>query len=79
MKKEDISLILSCIAIIISIVSICRSFHAEEELGIDYLGIIVGMLAFFTAILIAFVWNGYALIDKEIDKKLCLLQNSSEV
>ena len=44
----------------------------------DYLGVIVGMLAFLTAILIAFVWNGYAVRDKEMDRKINLLQNSSK-
>lgn len=76
--KENISLMLSSVSLLASVIAICRTFQREEELGIDYLGIIVGMLAFLTAILIAFVWNGYALRDKEIDKKLDLLQNSSK-
>lgn len=78
MKKENISLILSFVAFICSLISLCRSFAREGYLGIDYLGVIVGMLAFLTAILIAFVWNGYAVRDKEIDKKLSLLQDSSK-
>ena len=78
MKKEDISLALSIAALGCSIASICRTFSRGDELGIDYLGIIVGMLAFLTAILIAFVWNGYAVRDKEMDRKINLLQNSSK-
>lgn len=78
MKKEDVSLTLSALALSCSIASICRTFSRGSELGIDYLGIIIGMLAFLTAILIAFVWNGYAVRDKEIDRKIDLLQNSSK-
>lgn len=76
--KENISLVLSSASLFASLIAICRSFSRKEELGIDYLGIIVGMLAFLTAMLIAFIWNGYTLRDKEIDKKLDLLQNSSK-
>lgn len=78
MKKENASLALSLVALAGSIIAICRSCERSDELGVDYLGIIVGMLAFLTAILIAFVWNGYAVRDKEMDRKLSLMQNSSK-
>lgn len=77
MKKENVSLTLSIVSLIASVISACWSFPRSEGFGIDYLGLIVGMLAFLTAMLIAFIWNGYALRDKEIDKKLDLLKNSS--
>ena len=77
-NKENLALVLSITAVILSVIAICNVYPRNLELGMDYLGIIVGMLAFLTAILIAFVWNGYALRDKEIDKKLDLLQNSSK-
>lgn len=77
MKKENVSLTLSIVSLFASVISACWSFPRSEGFGIDYLGLIVGMLAFLTAMLIAFIWNGYALRDKEIDKKLDLLKNSS--
>lgn len=60
MKKEGkISLIISLIAIVFSIIAICHIY--PRELGLDYLGWIVGILALLTTILLG--WNIYTIID----------------
>lgn len=60
MKKEGyISLAFSLVAIILSIATICNIY--PRELGIDYLGWIVGVLALITTILLG--WQIYTLIN----------------
>ena len=69
MKKEGrhrnlvawIALGLSVIAIVISIIAICISCPHIPELGFDYQGVIVGILALLVTVLIG--WNIYNIID----------------
>lgn len=41
MKKENISLIVSGMAFILSVVAICMAAYRTPELGFDYQGVIV--------------------------------------
>lgn len=57
---------LSIVAIICSIVAICISLPSTSELGIDYIGVIVGILSLLVTILIG--WQIYNAIT--IEKKI---------
>lgn len=60
---------LSIAAIICSVVAICVSLPSAPELGIDYIGVIVGILSLLVTMLIGWqIWNVIA-IDKKIDGK----------
>ena len=60
---------LSIAAIICSVVAICVSLPSPE-LGIDYIGVIVGILSLLVTMLIGWqIWNVIA-IDKKIDGKV---------
>lgn len=59
MKKINWSILISLIALVVSIISLCNVY--PRELGLDYLGLIVGILALITAILLG--WNIYTIID----------------
>lgn len=60
MKKSNyISIFISILALSVSIGCLCQTL--PRELGIDYLGWIVGVLALVTTILIG--WNIYSIID----------------
>jgi hypothetical protein len=68
MKNRDyISLGLSLMALVISIVCLCRTY--PRELGFDYIGLIVGVLALLTTILIG--WQVFILIDLKGLQKQC--------
>lgn len=57
---------LSIAAIICSVVAICVSLPSAPELGIDYIGVIVGILSLLVTMLIGWqIWNVIA-IDKKI-------------
>jgi hypothetical protein len=57
---------LSIAAIICSVVAICVSLPSTPELGIDYIGVIVGILSLLVTMLIGWqIWNVIA-IDKKI-------------
>mgnify|MGYP003104152291 FL=1 len=61
---------LSIAAIICSVVAICVSLPSAPELGIDYIGVIVGILSLLVTMLIGRqIWNVIA-IDKKIDGKV---------
>lgn len=61
---------LSNAAIICSVVAICVSLPSAPELGIDYIGVIVGILSLLVTMLIGWqIWNVIA-IDKKIDGKV---------
>ena len=61
---------LSIAAIICSVVAICVSLPSAPELGIDYIGVIVGILSLLVTMLIGWqIWNVIA-IDKRIDGKV---------
>lgn len=68
MKKENIALGLSGIAIVISIIAICVVCPHKAELGFDYQGIIVAILSLLVTILLG--WQIYnAIYIKESLKK----------
>ena len=61
---------LSIAAIICSVVAICVSLPSAPNLGIDYIGVIVGILSLLVTMLIGWqIWNVIA-IDKKIDGKV---------
>lgn len=54
-------IIISVLALVFSIIAICRSFYRTVDLGFDYMGIIVGVLAVLVTCLVA--WNIHSAID----------------
>lgn len=52
MKKESWALLLSSVAVLISLVAICVACPHKAELGFDYQGVIVGVLSLLVTILI---------------------------
>lgn len=59
--------IASILSLILSVTAVCRSYCRSENLGIDYLGIIVGVLAILVTCLVA--WNIYTIIDMKSEVK----------
>ena len=53
--------LVSGLALLFSIISLCRSFCHTVSLGFDYMGVIVGVLAIMVTFLVA--WNIYSAID----------------
>ena len=77
MKKENWTLALSVVAIIISIIAICIACPHKQELGFDYQGVIVGTLSLLVTALIG--WQIYEAVHfKDILKKEDL-ESSSEI
>lgn len=69
-------MLISCVAITLSVIAICNVY--PRQLGLDYLGMIVGVLALLTTILIG--WNIYTLIDiKEIHKRYISIINQVDI
>lgn len=68
MKKENISLIVSGMAFILSVVAICMAAYRTPELGFDYQGVIVAFLSlvvtFFVAVQIYQSFN----LKRDIDR-----------
>lgn len=64
--KSKLSLILSSIAIVISIITICLTLP-RTEMSIDYLGLITGILGVLVTVLIG--WNIYMIIDFKQEKE----------
>lgn len=60
---------LSITAIICSIVAICVSLPSTQELGIDYIGVIVGILSFLVTILIGWQIYNAIIIEKKIKEE----------
>ena len=50
--RNTITLILSAISIMVSVAALCRTYPHTSELGMDYQGIIVGVLALLITVLI---------------------------
>lgn len=74
--EGKISIAISLTAIIISIIAICNVY--PRELGIDYLGWIVGILALLTTILLG--WNIYTTIDiKENHRRYTSIINEVDI
>lgn len=57
---------MSIAAIICSVVAICVSLPSAPELGIDYIGVIVGILSFLVTLLIG--WQIYNAVTIEKNK-----------
>lgn len=66
--KTVIWRLVATIALLLSIIAICGLYYRTTDLGIDYIGIIVGILAILVTCLVA--WNIYSVIDanKKIDE-----------
>ena len=61
---------LSITAIICSVVAICVSLPTKETLGIDYIGVIVGILSLLVTMLLGWqIWNTIA-IEKKIKEEV---------
>lgn len=59
--REAITPILSVISIILSMIAICRTYPHTSDLGMDYQGVIVGILSLLVTVLVG--WNIYTIID----------------
>lgn len=71
--------IVAAIALSLGVFSTCRLYYRTADLGFDYIGIIVGVLAILVTCLVA--WNIYSVIDannkiKEMQTKIENLQSS---
>ena len=62
-----ITLILSAISIMVSVAALCRTYPHTSDLGMDYQGVIVGMLALLVTILIG--WQIYTAINVKEELK----------
>jgi len=60
-SKKAIWKITSILALVLSIIAVCRSFYRTTDLDIDYMGIIIGILAILVTVLAT--WNIYSAID----------------
>lgn len=75
MKKENVVLGLSSIAIVISIIAICLT-APRSNLGFDYQGVLVGTLTLLVTTLIG--WNIYSLIDiRKLREEITLTKGTS--
>ena len=67
---------LSITAIICSVVAICVSLPSAPDLGMDYIGVIIGILSLLVTMLIGWqIWNVIA-IDKKINNEVEQTSNS---
>ena len=69
---------ISVVSFILYIAALCRTYpryisYEECNLGFDYMGVIVGVLALLVGFLVA--WQIYKTID--VDKKIAMMSNSS--
>ena len=69
---------LSIAAIICSVVAICVSLPSEPEIGIDYIGVIVGILSLLVTMLIGWQIYNVITIDKRIEDKVNEVTDSFE-
>lgn len=65
--RNTITLILSAISIMVSVAALCRTYPHTSDLGMDYQGVIVGMLALLVTILIG--WQIYTAINVKEELK----------
>ena len=61
----------SLFALVFSIIAVCRSFCRTPDLEIDYMGVIVGILAILVTVLVT--WNIYSAIDA--NNKIHVMEN----
>lgn len=78
-NKENLALVLSITAVILSVIAICIAAYRTSELGFDYQGVLVGILSILVTVLVGL--NIYTLVDfrrKEnvIDEKVALIAQS---
>lgn len=59
--RNTITLILSAISIMVSVAALCRTYPHTSDLGMDYQGVIVGILALLVTAVIGL--NIYTLVD----------------
>lgn len=64
---NTITLILSAISIMVSVAALCRTYPHTSDLGMDYQGVIVGMLALLVTIPIG--WQIYTAINVKEELK----------
>lgn len=64
---NTITLILSAISIMVSVAALCRTYPHTSDLGMDYQGVIVGMLALLVTMLIG--WQIYTAINVKEELK----------
>ena len=76
--KQNIALGSSVIAIVISIIAICVANPSKPELGLDYQGILIGILSLLTTVLLAFVGGSYFFQSRVIDKKIKEMSNGNK-
>lgn len=65
--RNTITLILSAISIMVSVAALCRTYPHTSDLGMDYQGVIVGILALLVTILIG--WQIYTAINVKEELK----------
>lgn len=65
--RNTITLILSAISIMVSVAALCRTYPHTSDLGMDYQGVIVGMLALLVTVLIG--WQIYTAINVKEELK----------
>lgn len=65
--RNTITLILSAISIMVSVAALCRTYPHTSDLGMDYQGVIVGILALLVTAVIGL--NIYTLVDFNNSKK----------
>lgn len=66
-SKHIITLVLPITSIIVSVIALCRTYPHTSYLGIDYQGIIVGVLALLVTVLIG--WQIYTTINVKEELK----------
>lgn len=69
----------SFLALIFSVIAVCRSFCRTFDLEVDYMGVIIGVLAILVTVLVT--WNIYSAIDannkiKEMRDEIITLRSS---
>lgn len=73
-----INIWMSTIAFIVSIGSICISVYRTNNLGFDYMGFLIGILALLVTLLLS--WNIYSAIDqKSMMDKLKSIENNNRL
>lgn len=65
--RTIIALILSAISIVVSVIALCRACPHTSDLGMDYQGVIVGILALLVTVLIG--WQIYTAINVKEELK----------
>lgn len=53
-KLGWIAIALSAIAVILGAIAVCRSYHTEEAIALDYLGVFAGILSLLVTVIISF-------------------------